>query len=69
MRYLISDSVAYEGSRFRFVYDTKFKHFAIVQKQRGRNVWVDIKYVDSNFYVLFPGHTRTRETDRLPNWK
>lgn len=78
MRYIIADSVNYDGQRstsvtpytgprYRFVYDTKFKHFALVQKKRGR-LWVDVKYVDSNFYVLFPGHAKTRESDKAPNW-
>ena len=69
MRYIVSDSVAYEGSRYRFVYDTKYKTFITVHKAYKRNTWIEARYVDQNFYILFPGHTKTRTSDNLPNWQ
>lgn len=69
MRYLICDSVNYEGSRYRFVYDTKYKTFSTVQKAYKKNTWIEVRYVDENFYVLAPGHVKTRESDTYPNWK
>lgn len=69
MRYLIVDSEVYEGQRYRLVYDTLRKHFAIVQKLVGR-VWRNERFVDTNFYVYFPGFAKAiRESNKLPNWK
>lgn len=69
MRYIIIDSEIYEGQRYRLIYDTVRKHFAVVQKLVGK-LWKNERFVDQNFYIYYPGHAKNvRTSNKLPNWK
>lgn len=69
MRYIIVDKEMYGRTLVRFVYDTKYKTFAIVHK-RTSDGWKNAKYIDENFYIYYPGFAEnSRESDTLPNWK
>lgn len=68
MRYLISENEPFEGRSYRFVYDTKYKRFVVVESHSGK-AWSPVKHAGENFYVYFPGFARSvRESDSLPRW-
>ena len=73
MRYLVSDTEFFERGHYRFVYDTKYKRFDIVQQRiyvGSQGTWTTLKKAPDNFYVYFPSWARkARETNTLPNWK
>lgn len=73
MRYLIVDGEIFERQKYRFVYDTKYKTFVVVQQKlfnREKPIWETIKLAPENFYVYFPGFAKKlRESDTIPNWR
>lgn len=71
MRYIVVHSETFEKVNYRFVYDTKFKTFAIVQRfSKEKEGWVNEMLAPATFYTYFPGFARnSRESNKLPNWK
>ena len=77
MRYIIVHKETYERVNYRFVYDRKFKTFAIVQRfGRDKNnkdkdpTWFNEMLAPAHFYTYFPGFAKNaRESNTLPNWK
>lgn len=69
MRYLVADDEAFENRRFRFVYDTLYKRFIVVEKKSDSYPWTFVKNAGSNFYIYMPGFAkRLRESDSIPKW-
>jgi len=70
MRYIIVDSEVFEGTTYRFAYDTKYKTFARVQKFiESLNSWENVRLAPENFYVYFPGHALKSRTNNKIFWK